>query len=189
MKYLNRRKCEHTGQSLNLARKWIAMNGNTFAAPWGRLLCWMSALSVLIIAGVIAAICYFDRSSQGRATIFLLPLVLFVTLLFIIRDYTVTPQELIIRRLLWATRVSLAGLQSAEFVPKAMCRSIRLCGNGGMFSFTGWYRSRALGNYRAFVTDLNNTVVLRFAKKTIVISPDNPERFVSEINSFAIQNS
>jgi hypothetical protein len=62
--------------------------------------------------------------------------------------------------------------------------SFRLFGNGGMFSFTGWYRNRALGTYRAFVTDLKQTVVLRFEKKTIVLSPENPERFVSEITTF-----
>ncbi len=43
--------------------------------------------------------------------------------------------------------------------------SLRLFGNGGMFSITGLYRNRALGNYRAFVTDLKKTVVLRFMKR------------------------
>lgn len=59
--------------------------------------------------------------------------------------------------------------------------SLRLCGNGGMFSFTGWYRNRALGVYRAFVTDLKSTVVLKFAKRTIVVSPERPEEFAAEI--------
>ena len=49
--------------------------------------------------------------------------------------------------------------------------------------------SRALGHYRAFVTDLKRTVVLRFEKKTIVISPENPEKFVTDIVSFIKSNS
>ena len=70
-----------------------------------------------------------------------------------------------------------------------MRRSLRLFGNGGLFSITGWYRNGTLGIYKAFATDLNKTVVLRFATKTIVISPENPEQFVAEINSRATRNS
>lgn len=165
------------------------MNDNTFNAPWGKSLCWVSALSVLSIAGAVIAVSILGNSSKGQWVVSLLPLIVLATALFIIRDYTIASGELLIRRLLWTTRVQLSGLQSAEFMPNAMCRSIRLCGNGGMFSFTGWYRNRTLGNYRAFVTELKNTVVLRFKNKTIVVSPENPENFVSEISVLAYQNS
>jgi Bacterial PH domain len=67
-------------------------------------------------------------------------------------------------------------------VPKAMNKSLRTCGNGGGFSFTGWYWSKSLGFYRAFVTDLNRTVVLRFENRTVVVSPGEPEDFVGELN-------
>lgn len=161
------------------------MNSQTFAAPWGKTLRWMSGLSVLLILAVSASIFWTTTPEAVRLTAWLPLLILAITALFVIRDYTIEPHELLVRRLLWTTRVSLDGLQSAEFQPGVMRGSLRLCGNGGMFSITGWYRNRALGNYRAFVTELKNTVVLRFAKKTIVVSPDNPERFVSELSQFA----
>jgi hypothetical protein len=50
-----------------------------------------------------------------------------------------------------------------------------------MFSFSGLYWNRNLGHYRAFVTDLNHTVVLRFVTRTLVVSPDRPEEFVREL--------
>lgn len=161
------------------------MNGNTFSAPWGKTLRWMSLLSGLLLLGVAAAVFWSVKPVAARPAAWLPLLILFFTVLFTIRAYSIEPRELLIRRLLWTTRVSLDGLQSAESLPNAMSRSLRLWGNGGMFSFTGWYRNRALGNYRAFVTDLKNTVVLRFKNKTIVISPDNPERFLSEISQYA----
>jgi hypothetical protein len=111
------------------------------------------------------------------------------TLLFVIRSYTIEGNELVIRRLLWTIRLSLAGFQSAEVTPDVMRGSLRLCGNGGLFSITGWYRNRALGNYRAFVTDLKRTVVLRFPARTIVVSPEAQEQFVAEISSFANHKS
>ena len=65
--------------------------------------------------------------------------------------------------------------------------SLRLFGNGGIFSITGLFRNRALGNYRAFVTDLKRTVVLRFPERIIVVSPECPEKFVAEISRFAFR--
>jgi hypothetical protein len=102
---------------------------------------------------------------------------------FCIRGYTLTPDRLIVHRLWWQTLIPLADLKSAEFVPRAMRWSIRTFGNGGLFSFTGRYWSRQLGSYRAFVTDLQQTVILRFPKRTIVVSPEPAEDFVRELGA------
>lgn len=101
---------------------------------------------------------------------------------FAIRGYTVTVDAILVHRLFWTTRLPLAGLASAKVEPDAMRGSIRTFGNGGVFSFTGFYYRRALGNYRAFVTDPHRTVVLRFPKRTVVLSPVAPEEFVHEID-------
>lgn len=161
------------------------MNSLTFNAPWGKPLRWMSVFSVVLLAGIGITIWVADKSKTSWFAFLLIPGLLLGTALFVIREYTIEPTELLIRRLFWTTHLSLAGLKSATFQPEAMRGSLRLLGNGGMFSFTGWYRNRALGTYRAFVTDLKQTVVLRFEKKVIVLSPENPERFVSEITTFS----
>jgi len=158
------------------------VNTNTFKAPWGKTLRWMSAFTVVIILAVAVLIIFKARPEPvGWLVVFILP----AAALFTVRSYAIEPNVLAIRRLLWTTRLPLAGLQSAELSPNVMCGSLRLFGNGGMFSITGLFRNRALGNYRAFVTDLTKTVVLRFPKRTVVVSPENPERFVAEISEFA----
>ena len=83
-------------------------------------------------------------------------------------------------RLLWNTRLSLDGLKSAQFELGAMRWGIR-CGNGGFFSFTGLFYNHKLGFHRAFVTNHIRTVVLRFAKRTVVVSPADPEVFVRDL--------
>ncbi len=40
---------------------------------------------------------------------------------------------------------------------------------------------KTLGFFRAYATDLNRTALLRFAKGAVVVSPDDPEAFVSEL--------
>lgn len=84
-------------------------------------------------------------------------------------------------RLLWDTKLPRIGLESACVEPDALRRSIRTFGNGGAFSFTGFYWNKRLGSYRAFVTDLRRTVVLRYAKRRVVLSPDAPEEFVRDL--------
>jgi hypothetical protein len=165
------------------------MNPNQFKAPWGKTLCWMSAFSVVVILAVTVPLFFTIKADAARWPVAALVLMLPVAALFVIRSYAIEVNALLIQRLLWATRLPLAGLQSAELLPGVMRGSLRLFGNGGMFSITGLYRNRALGNYRAFVTDPAKTVVLRFPKRTVVVSPANPEQFVAEISQFAFRTS
>ena len=157
-------------------------SGRTYPAPWGTALRWTS-LGLVAFAILISSVFgSLDGSSVSFITLcptFILVLCLF----FVVRSYEITRHELLIHRLLWTTRLPLAGLKSAEAVPRAMSGSLRTCGNGGGFSFTGWYWSKALGHYRAFVTDMNRTVVLRFEKRTVVVSPAGPEEFVRQLTA------
>ena len=160
-----------------------------YNAPCGKTLRWVSLLSTLLLVAVAATMLYKVAPETVRGLAALPLLILIGAALFVIRSYTIAPNELLVQRLLWTTRLSLSGLQSVEAMPDAMRGSLRLFGNGGMLSITGLYRNRALGNYRAFVTDLKKTVVLRFPKRTVVVSPENLERFVAEISRFAFRTA
>lgn len=156
----------------------------TYQAPWGKSLVVVSALLTLVCVGITCASTPWVLKKAGEWAWLLrgLPLVVLAGCVpFVIRGYAITREAILIQRLFWTTRLARADLLSAEYVPKAMCKSLRTCGNGGGFSFTGWYWCKALGHYRAFVTDLNRTVVLRFRRRTVVISPDEPEDFVAAL--------
>ena len=154
-------------------------------APWGKSLIVVSSLLVVLsVLNVVGLPLFLVSIPQGFAVLaqWSLPVIVLGCVLFVIRSYAITEDAIFIRRLFWTTRLNRAGLKSAEVIPKAMSRSLRTCGNGGGFSFTGWYWSKQLGFYRAFVTDLDRTVVLRFETRTVVVSPSDPEEFVSELN-------
>lgn len=156
-----------------------------YQAPWGRALIVISGLLIVLsVASVVGMPLILGSGPPGLALLaqWTLPVIVLCCLPFMIRGYVITDEAILIRRLFWTTRLDLAGLESAESVPKAMNKSLRTCGNGGVFSFTGWYWSKSLGFFRAFVTDLNRTVVLRFRCRTVVVSPVSPEGFVSELN-------
>lgn len=157
----------------------------TYAAPWGRALIVISSLLVLLsIASVVGW--PLVLVSVPPRTVFLaqwaLPVIVLCCLPFMIRGYAITDDAILIRRLFWTTRLNRAGLVSAEVIPHAMRKSLRTFGNGGGFSISGWYWIKSLGFYRAFVTDLERTVVLRFNRRTVVLSPGAPVDFVNELN-------
>ena len=149
-------------------------------APWSTSLIIISSLATALCAGIAIGFILSGRGALPRVA--LLPLAIIAGgALFTIRGYTVTPDAILVHRLFWTTRLPLTGLQSAQFEPDAMRGSIRTFGNGGLFSFTGFFRNTALGTYRAFVTDLHRTVVLRFPSRTVVVSPSAPEDFIRDI--------
>jgi hypothetical protein len=158
----------------------------SYAAPWGKLLVGLTAFSTLICVGVSIAVGLNARSgpeTEGvmRMAAALPMLVVVVAALFTVRGYAVTADEIVVQRPLWSNRFERARLQSASVDPDALRGSIRLFGNGGLFSFTGWYRSPKLGRYRAYVTDPARTVILRFADRVIVVSPSDPAAFVRDV--------
>ncbi len=154
----------------------------TYKATWSTLLIVMSVLATVLCIGIAFAVCFLPGPVSGGwpgTVLRWLPVVLLPgAALFVVRGYTITPDAILVHRLFWDTRLPREGLLSAGFEPGAMRRSIRTCGNGGLFSFTGWYWSKSLKAYRAFVTDQNRTVVLRYERQTFVVSPDDPGDFV-----------
>ena len=159
-----------------------------YKAPWGKPLVIISVgaiillvlISLVVVATTTVRIDPPKRWATSPASLFPL-LVLFGCALFTIRHYIVTENELLIQRLLWQTRIPLQGLQSAQIDTEAFRNCIRTFGNGGLFSFTGWYRSKSVGSFRTFATDLRTPVVLRFENRTIVVTPSEPETFIRQV--------
>jgi hypothetical protein len=160
-----------------------------FDAPWSKSLIVASTFATLVCVGVAFALWTLPAEpafERFRFWLGVLPVaIILICALFVVRGYSITHDALLIDRLFWTTRISLEGLQAVQFDPAATYRSIRTFGNGGFFSFTGYFRNKQLGAYRAFMTDRRQAVVLRFRSAVIVISPDRPEDFVNTISQYA----
>jgi len=162
------------------------MTHHHFKAPWGRALVLISvfvtltmlAIAVMITLGQLQpsfiSLPVFPTRGLALGSVLLIPL---AALPFVIRGYTITKDGILVRRLWWNTVLPFADIVSVEAEPLALNSSFRTCGNGGMYSFTGYYWSRQLGHFHAYVTDLNRTVIVRMKNRTAVLSPDDPEAF------------
>lgn len=163
-----------------------------FKAPWDTMLRSISALTVVIMLGFPL----YDLSTSGGILINtghpiiirLVPAILIILLLFMIRSYKISGNALLVRRLFWNTRIELSDIRSALYDPEGMKGSIKTIGNGGVFSYSGWFYSKKLGKFRALATNRAECVVLNFTDgKTILISPENPQMFLESLRELGVQ--
>ncbi len=132
-----------------------------FDAPWCRLLKAISLLGTAVLLGTFVTVWISMPTGSFWTRLFALsaaPLIFTGCALFTVRRYRLEGRALLVQRLFWWTRVSLEGLRDAAADPQALRGSVRLCGNGGLFSFSGWYYRKGLGRFRAWVTDPGRAV-------------------------------
>ncbi len=162
----------------------------SFRAPWSTLLTWLSVGS----AGILVAVAALQVAVIPHDLLNGVPVLLAATLpvgtllvcaLYTIRGYQIDGDAIYVQRLLWRTEIPLADLQRAWASPDAMAASLRLFGNGGLFSISGLFRSKRLGRYRVFATDPKLAVVLEFATRKVVLTPDSPSAFLERLRQVA----
>jgi Bacterial PH domain len=160
--------------------------GNRFpVAPWPTMLKVTSAVATVVLAaaGFIAyrtipvPTGFTHLFGLGIALVF--PAIAAFAFLFMVTGYETVGGDLHVERPLWSTRIALAGLTSARHEPGICKGSLRIFGNGGMYSFTGLYQNRALGRFRLFGTDVRRAVVLRVGHRVVVVTPADPATFVA----------
>lgn len=152
-----------------------------FAAPWSTSLKVISiSASVLLLAVTLFVPLPADSPDMFGWLLRLLPAVILVSCaLFTVRGYEIANGCLLVQRLVWKTRIPLSRLTQAEHRPGPFGFAWRTCGNGGLYSFTGWYYQKPLGAFRALATRTTDGVILTFSdRKPIVVTPDDPARFV-----------
>ena len=152
------------------------------AAPLSTVIKAATLLTCVILAVIIAMGIF-----TGPRGVWIWPLsmvgmpvaILLLAPLFMVRGYVLESDRLRIQRLGWSSSIDLRQVRDFYRDPEAMKGAWRLCGNGGFFCFSGYFRSKKLGNFRPFVTNPGHAVVILTAEKTWVVSPRDPESLVT----------
>lgn len=144
-----------------------------FAAPWSQKV-------RLVTIGVIVLLALVSVKAGLLGTLISV-VVLVGAATLSVRGYSVAGGAVLVHRLGWAKRFPLAQTTRAEFVPNVTVGSVRTLGMGGLFGFYGRFRNAVLGSYTAYGTDPSRSVVLEVGGKTIVVTPDDPARFVAAV--------
>jgi hypothetical protein len=160
-----------------------------FGAPWSRAVRLLSFGSVaLLLALTLIGLLLGPRQVWlWRALMVGAPLaVLCSALLFMVRGYVLSPAQIEVRRLGWATVLPLAGLEAVSGDPRALQGSLRLFGNGGLFAISGWFWNRRIGRFRAYATDPERAVLLRYRDGAqVILTPHDVQHFIIQVRRLA----
>ncbi|MBV8343048.1 MAG: hypothetical protein JO173_11785 [Gammaproteobacteria bacterium] len=159
-----------------------------FRAPWGRPLRVTTSLSLVVLLGVVAAGWLATaRAPAWRTAAVALPLIVMLAALpFVVRGYVLTERHIEGRRLGWSTFLPLAGLQEVIGIPEGLRGSVRLFGNGGLFGISGWFWNRRIGRFRAYATDPDRVVLLRYSDgRKVVVTPHDVQHFIVRVRTLA----
>ena len=161
-----------------------------FQSPLGVRVRWTTVLCVALCPVLTLLGFWLQRlgsiPAEARWPVQFAPLIAFVVLIPLIllawiRGLRLESDVLVVERLARTTRIPLAGLTAVAHDREALRGAFKLFGNDGAGAITGWFTSKHLGRFRAYVTDRENAVVLRWPGRTVVVSPERPGAFVSAV--------
>ena len=111
-------------------------------------------------------------------------ILLVITFGFSPKAYAVDDRQLIIYRPFHRKFYSTTDMKSVSVVDKKdLSRSIRVFGVGGLFGYFGLFRNSLYGTMIWYATRRDQFVVIeRSNGRTIVLTPDDPNSLVSELN-------
>ena len=162
-----------------------------FKASWGAVVIVVTIVVTLLMVSIASTVFFAKDSMSLFQKIFTTGfplLVIFLSALYTVRGYTLSPKIMQVHRLFWKTTIPLNLLERVEFSPEITRASVRTFGNGGFFSISGKFHNEPLGSYRALATRPQNSVVLYFEHSTLVVTPDEPVEFEKWINTHILEN-
>ena len=169
---------------------------------------WITAIFILaMVLGVLTEIYYVSKGMDVTGAIIVSAILLAVAFscFFIFPLYIISDDEGIgIRTLARTIRIPYENIDHIErmddqhplFINKGKIgnatlgfkyqmgflsagNTIRLCGVGGVFGYIGWFRTKGIGTFRAYVTDAKKVfLIYRTKGMPIAISVSEPDEFM-----------
>jgi hypothetical protein len=102
------------------------------------------------------------------------------------RGYAIADGSIVVSRLIGNVRIPLDGIREVRAATADDFRGcLRLFGNGGLFGYYGLYRTSKLGRSTWYVTNRSKAVVVITGAKTVLVSPDDIDGFITAIRASA----
>ena len=143
----------------------------------------ITILFAVIIIGQFSLIKDEGKSVPTFTTI-LLSLIYFGTFSFRPISYKLTDDKLIIHRPLFDIKINRTEIKNVEQLDKEkLSWALRIFDVGGLFGYWRKFSNTKLGRMTWYATRRNNAVlVTTIYNKKIVLTPNVPEKFVTEFN-------
>ena len=143
-------------------------------------------ITMVFIAIVIGQLFSIEDGEIAAAVIttFVLLIIYFGTFLFRPISYKLNDNELIIHRSISDIKINRNEIKHVEHLEKsALAWSWRVFGVGGLFGYWGKFTNSKLGSMTWYATRRNKAVLIEMiSHKKIIITPNEPDKFVSDYN-------
>lgn len=97
-------------------------------------------------------------------------------------NYRVDTNVIIIHRPLNDIRINKDSIKSVQILEEGVLRwSVRTFGVGGLFGYFGSFANSKLGNMTWYATRRNKAVLIQTTDKKIIVTPNEPEKFVQAL--------
>lgn len=153
-----------------------------FNAPWSDTLRLMSlgGSAVIVLAAVLATM---KRAWWIRITAIIVAAAFLIgSWGFAPGGYRVDAAHVTVVRPLKSVSIDRQSIRGVRPFEDADSEGMtRTAGNGGLFGYYGEYKSDKLGSHVWYVTDMSRRVVLETADGVVVVSPDDPEKFIKAV--------
>ena len=139
--------------------------------------------SICVFSLIFIAIAFTvlkDEMALVSLPVFTLIATVIITYLYSPQAYEITNDNIEIIRRINKFHIPRNEILSIEKLSSDdMGRAWRMMGNGGMFGYTGWFRSGAQGKMRWFVSQRKNYVAIILNNhKKYILSPDDVDGFI-----------
>ncbi|MCC6580507.1 MAG: hypothetical protein IT440_08695 [Phycisphaeraceae bacterium] len=172
-----------------------AMERLIFRLSWSRAVSLTTAGVFAVLTGTLvvsASLIACDKPTDRRDEMLILlgvSAMLFVLLglmgLFAPTGYIVTPRGLSVRRLGWNVRLNAADIEAVD--PIQLSGIMRVIGCGGVFGSWGWFTSKQIAWFRAYVSRSDRLILVRLrGRAPVVLSPDDPRGLVEAVRRLCL---
>ncbi len=154
-----------------------------FRARYDALTLGITAFSLAILSGVafwglvLVPIRFFGVVVAATSLVVLMPYG------FSPRGFSLSPDGLRIHRPFGTHVLPFDRIRAARRAQSGELCGLRTFGSGGMFGFFGWFWSRRLGHYRAYVTHRQDMVLVE-AERPYLLSPERPDDFLRALSQW-----
>ncbi|RZJ69139.1 PH domain-containing protein [Flavobacterium sp.] len=143
---------------------------------------------VLLFGSIIATVWTFPEAGEmigaSISTSILLVAILFFSYGFAPKAFSFDEYGIVVHRLLKNAHIPFDQIQSARKIGKVSPKGlIRTLGNGGLFGYYGDFRNDEIGDMDWYLTRRQDIVFLDTTKAKILLSPNDVDIFLVELNS------
>lgn len=151
-----------------------------FAVHYGGTLKLMTAIVVAVLLGMaIVGLVHYRNGALYLLGMVAMPLaILLGAFACTVLRYEVSSAGIDVVRPIGRKRIA-ATVTAIRADNDALKGALRTFGNGGLFSFNGYYRLANYGSCRLWVTDMSKLVVIHGDHGCVVVSPAERARFVA----------